>query len=213
MPVDGACSLILSVSASAVLIAGMSGCSAVNGTPSPAPSATSSSPGASETAIPEEEEEPDPFPFVLPTTCSEVVGAELEAQLLSEGRVLLLGSNGTGLYAGEYFPSSQYVGSPLTCVYGPENSDRYIEFDVQGLTPDAYQAALEVLKGLEFTESKDGDVKTFALVGAVAIVDAQVHALRPDSWITIVHPQGGTSAFDEANEWLEIVTSQVYPEP
>lgn len=216
MAVNDARRLILCASAGAVLIVGLSGCGSASGTPSPAPSDTngvaSSSPGASETATPEEEAEA--FPFVLPATCSEFVGAELEAQLLSEGNVFLFGSNGTGVYAGEYYPGSQEVGTPLTCVFGVDDyAANYIEFDVQGLTPDAYQEALDVLTGHEFTESTEGDVKTFALVGAVAIVDAQVHVLRPDSWITIVNPQGGTSAFDETNDLLEIVTAQVYPEP
>lgn len=216
MAVNDARRLFLCASVGAVLIVGLSGCGSVSGTPSPAPSDTngvaSSSSGASETATPEEEEA-EAFPFVLPATCSEFVGAALEAQLLSEGNLFLFGSNGTGLYAGQPYVGRQDVGTPLTCVYGLDNSYFNIEFSVQGLSPDGYQEALSVLKLHEFTESSDGDVKTFALVGGVGIVVAQVNVLRPDSWITIVNLQGGTSAFDETNEWMEIVTSQVYPEP
>jgi hypothetical protein len=207
---------ILSVTVGAVMIVGLSGCALGTATPSLAPSGettpsgVSASPSASETPIPEEAET---FAFALPANCSGLLGEELETKLLGEGKVLLLGSDGTGLYAGRYAQSSQEVGTPLSCFFGKDQSNDYFEFDVQALTPDGYQEALKALSERQFTESADGDVKTFALVGAVDIVNAQVHALHPDGWITIASPKGGTSAFAEATELLAVISAQVFPKP
>jgi hypothetical protein len=207
---------ILSVTVGAVMIVGLSGCAFVNATPSRAPSGSSTSPApstspeASETPIPEE---PETFAFALPADCSGLVGEALETKLLGEGKVLLLGSDGTGLYAGRYARSSQEVGTPLSCFFGEDQSNDYIEFDVQALTPDGYQEALRALEERQFTESADGDVKKFALVGGLGIVGAQVHSLHPDGWITVAIPRGGTSAFAEASELLTIIAAQVFPKP
>jgi hypothetical protein len=207
---------ILSVTVGAVMIVGLSGCALGTATPSLAPSGTttpsgvSSLPSASETPIPEEAET---FAFALPANCGGLVGEELETKLLGEGKVLLLGSDGTGIYAGQYVQSSQEVGTPLSCFFGKADSDDYIEFDVQALTPDGYQEALKALTERQFTESTHGDVKTFALVGAKDIVNAQVHSLHPDGWITIASQVGGTSAFAEASGLLAVISAQVFPKP
>jgi hypothetical protein len=199
---------ILSVSVSAALLVGLCACVApgtVHESPSPSPSVSST---------PEESKAPDPAAFVLPTTCTEFLGAELENQLHAYGDVFLWGPGGSGSApADERNPDYlgyQNQGTPLFCIYG-ETLDNIIEFDVQALSSDSYSATFNALKLREYIEATDGDVKTFTMPGANGLSGADLHVLHPDGWITVHRDLGGTRSFAEMSQWLAIVTAKVYP--
>jgi hypothetical protein len=199
---------ILSVSVGAALLVGLCACvapGAVHESPSPTPSVSST---------PEDTESPDPAAFVLPTTCTDFLGAELENQLHAYGDVFLWGPGGSGSAPADQrnpdYLGYQNQGTPLFCIYGDSLND-IIEFDVQALSSDSYSATLKALTLSEYIESTDGDVKTFAMPGAYGLSGADLHALYPDGWITVHRDLGGTRSFAEMSQWLAIVTAQVYP--
>jgi hypothetical protein len=159
--------------------------------------------------------------FAPPATCTDLIGADLEAAFLADGNVLLTSPDGSGELPGGLgigtVASTQESGTPFSCWYGVGPFD-LSDFEVaaQGITQDARQGILTTLEGRALIESSQGDLVIFSQVGNLLIGDpaflpATVHVVHPDSWITISTIKGGADQIAKINQWLPIVTAQVYP--
>jgi hypothetical protein len=211
-------SRIVSISALLILLGTISGCAAggsgqhsadaANGSASPTGSG-SASPVSTGPATPE-------ATFALPATCTDLTGADLEASFLADGNSLFTDPDGSGQRDGVVFASTQESGTPFSCWYLGASIETAFEVAVQGLTQDAHEATLAALRGGGFVESTDGAVYTFTQVGNFVAVgdtantEAIVHVVRAESWITIAFLKGGAEQIARINEWLPIVTAQVY---
>ena len=194
---------VLSAMTGAIVIAGLAGCTPP-APPEDEPTASESSP----TVAPE----PAEAVFVAPSTCTQLLGADLENEFLGGGNVLFSSTDGTGIY----FPieSTQDGGTPFSCWYGKDMVDlSTFELAAQALTQDAHEGTLAVLQGGGFVETTDGDVVTFTQVGDEGATPAIVHVLRPDSWITGFSALGGADRAALVADWVDSVAEQVYPVP
>lgn len=179
----------------AVLLAG---CDPMPPAPSPSPSASSET-GASESPTPT----PEAGGVTVPTSCTELLGADLEADILSTGVVLFSSTDGTGLYAP--IPSTQDGGDPFSCWYGKDGVDlSSFEFAAQPITStDEHEGIMAVLGAAGFTSSTDGDVVTFVQTGDEGSAPAIVHIVRPDGWFTVFSTFGGADRLAVMEGYLD----------
>lgn len=188
------------------LLWALTGCDPA-GPPSPEPS---SSPSTSTPPSPSPSPTEEPAVFVAPTSCTGLLGAALEAEILGSGAVLFSGPGGTGLYPG---PSvGQDGGTPLACLYGKDMVDlSTFELAVQGLTPSAHEGVLAELETRGMTEVADADTVTFTQTGDEGATPAIIHILKPDSWVTVYSTFGGAASLSKISGWAQTVETQVYP--
>lgn len=189
----------------AVLLATVTGCVPQPETPPSSPPA-SAGPSASPSEAPVE----GPAVFVAPTSCTELLGAQLESEVLATGAVLFSGPGGTGIYPG---PSiGQDGGSPVSCRYGKDMVElSTFEFAVQGLTQDAHKGVLAELQTRGMTETAAGEIVVFTQEGTEGSEPAIIHVLLPDGWITVYSTFGGSASLAKITGWADTVLTQVYP--
>jgi hypothetical protein len=216
---------VASISALVILVGALSACAAGgSGQHDPATSSDS----ASSTPTDRPTTEPTAA-FALPATCTDLTGADLEAAFQTEGIALFSDPGGSGeipnsIGTMEKYSYTQKSGTPFICAYtkfvgvNTIESANTIEISVQGLTQDAHESTLAALREGGFVETTEGAVVTFSQLGDVTnLVDPEkakaiVHVVHPDSWITIACYVGGTAdQMARINQWLPIVTAQVYP--
>jgi hypothetical protein len=216
---------VASISALVILLGAISGCAAGgNGHHDPATSRDSTS--STPTDRPTTEAT---AAFALPATCTDLIGADLEAAFQTEGIELFSDPGGSGeipnsIGTMEKYSYTQKSGTPFICAYTKfvgENTietANTIEISVQGLTQDAHKSTLAALRQGGFVETTDGAVVTLSQVGNFTgggdpeKAKAIVHVVHPDSWITIACYVGGSAdQMTRINQWLPIVTAQVYP--
>lgn len=169
---------------------------------SPTPSAE---PSASATAVPAE----PAAAFTAPTSCTELLGSDLEQQFLADGNVLFSDSNGDGIHPGE--PVGQDGGDPFACLYGKDMVDlSTFELSAQAVDNDEHEGVLAVLASRGLTEEEDGEFVIFAQEGTEGGDPAIVHILYPDAWITAYSTFGGATRLAEIRGWAETVATQVH---
>lgn len=193
------------IAASAVVLA-LAGCGPTAPVPSSSPSASSApTPTASASSTPESEAS-----FTVPTTCTELLGAGLESDILATGVVLFSSSDGTGLYAP--IPSTQDGGDPFSCWYGKDGVDlSSFELAAQPISStDEHEGIVAVLGAAGFTSSTDGDVVTFVQVGDEGSTPAIVHVVRPDSWLTGYSTFGGADRVADLEGYLDRMAEHLY---
>lgn len=185
-----------------VLLATLTACD-----PGTASSGPSSTPAQSEPSASATESQ---AVFVAPTSCTDLLGATLEAEVTSDGSVLFSGPGGTGTYPA---PSiGQDGGTPVACLYGKGMVDlSTFEFASQGLSQDAHEGTLAELESRGMTETTSGDTVTFTQEGNEGTDPAIVHILRPDSWVTVYSTFGGADRLKQITGWANTVETQVYP--
>jgi hypothetical protein len=176
----------------------LAGCGPVVATPTPSPSA-SSEPEASPSPTPT----PEAGGFTAPTSCTELLGADLEADILATGVVLFSSTDGTGIYAP--IASTQDGGDPFSCWYGKDGVDlSSFEFAAQPITStDEHEGIVAVLGAAGFASSTDGDVVTFVQTGDEGTTPAIVHVVRPDSWFTVFSAFGGADRLAVMQGYLD----------
>ncbi|CAN5256794.1 hypothetical protein BH09ACT3_BH09ACT3_08140 [soil metagenome] len=174
-----------------------------------APKATESTTSAPvETPSPTAAAEPV---FVEPTSCTTLLGAALETELLATGDVLFSAPDGSGLYPGTV---SNQAGTPFSCWYGRDLVDlSSYEIAAQPLTQSSHEGTLAGLQSEGFTETATGDVVLFTSTGDEGTEPAVLHELHPDGWITIYSAFGGEDRLTTMKAWLDEIRAQVYPSP
>lgn len=192
--------------AAAVVALTLSGC----GTGStPAPSSSGS-------GQPEASEGPSsPTSFTPPSTCTELLGAELEAQFFAEGNVLFSDTTGAGLYPSDSI--GQDGGDTFACLYGQDLVD-YSTFEVsaQAVDEQEHEGILAELQSRGYVQDEEADRTVFTQVGFEGTRDdpnldaAIVHLLYPDGWITAYSTFGGEARLTEILGWADIVAAQRY---
>lgn len=197
----------IAAAGAAALLASLAGCA-------PPVIIPTASPGSS--ATPSESPSASPTPtaaqafFVAPASCTQLLGATLEANVIANGNVLFSGPGGTGIYPGSSV--GQDGGTPIACLYGKDMVDlSTFEFAAQGLTPEAHEGVLAVLKSRGMTETASGDTVTFTQTGDEGTTPAIIHILHPDSWVTVYSTLGGAARLAEITGWANTVVTQVYP--
>jgi len=196
---------LLAAAAGIIALATLSGCAPED----PKPTGTKTS-APSESASPTPTAAAEPV-FVKPTSCTGLLGAKLENELLATGDVLFSSPDGTGIYPGT--PSNQ-AGTPFSCWYGRDMVDlSTYEIAAQPLTQQNHEGTLAGLQGEGFTETAVGDVVTFSTAGDEGTEPAVLHELHPDGWITIYSTFGGDDRLATMKLWLADVRAQVYPTP
>ncbi len=184
------------------LLASLTGCNPTSPAPteSPSPSAEPSSAPSPTQA---------PAVFVAPTSCTELLGATLEASVIAGGNVLFSGPGGTGIYPGS--STGQDGGNPLSCGYGKDMVDlSTFEFAAQGLTQDAHEGVLAELGTRGMSESVVGNTVTFTQTGDEGTTPAIIHILNPDSWVTVYSTFGGAPRLAEITGWANTVVAELY---
>lgn len=146
--------------------------------------------------------------FTAPT-CTELVGSELEQQLLADGNELFSDSNGGGTSPSE--PIGQDGGDPFACLYGKNLVDlSTFELSAQALDNDEHEGVLAELGTRGLTEQQDGERLLFTQQGDEGTEPAIVHLVYPDGWVTAYSTFGGADRLAEITGWAEIAASQVY---
>ena len=196
---------IVGTAALVALLASLAGCAPEPPAASPSPSTSAS---VEPSASPSETEEP--AVYIAPTSCTGLLGAQLESAVLATGAVLFSGPGGSGIYPG---PSiGQDGGSPISCLYGKDMVDlSTFEFAAQGLTQDAHEGVLAELQTRGMTETTTGTTVVFTQEGTEGTEPAIIHILNPDSWVTVYSTFGGAASLQKISGWADTVIAQVYP--
>lgn len=194
--------LLRSVAAAALVLLALSGC-----TPNPEEPTVEPSPSAE----PEQPTEPAVPVFVAPTSCTELLGSELEQDFLAES-VLFSDSAGNGINPGE--PIGQDGGDPFACLYGQDGVDlSTFELSAQALSNEEHEGVIAELATRGLDEQSDGERVSFSQEGSEGGDPAILHVVYPDGWITAYSTFGGAERSAEIASWVETATSEVYPAP
>jgi hypothetical protein len=190
----------------AITIALLGGCvpEPAGGGESPLPSAE---PTASETPTPE----PEVPTFAMPALCADIITAETAAEFEAAGLDLLGGPG--GVYGGEYFaeptPEEQIGG--ITCVWGDEEvAASTVIVSVAPIDASTQSSVVSTLIESGLVESDVDGTLTYARIGDDVSAPAELHAIRTDSWISVIEAVGGEDRFQHARELADEVTEQVY---
>ncbi|MDH6182585.1 hypothetical protein M2152_002767 [Microbacteriaceae bacterium SG_E_30_P1] len=143
--------------------------------------------------------------FTPVSTCSELLGPVLEAEILGGGYVLFSSTPGAGIH----YPisSTQTTGSPLSCWYG-----------VDGLDLSTFEIAAQLIRDrvsvesalAGFVSSGDETVTTWVKEGSPGGEPAVVHVVRDDSWLTAFSAYGGAEQVATMTRYLTTVAENVY---
>jgi hypothetical protein len=196
--------MVLGVAAvAAVLLAGCAPPPA-EGDDTPAPS---TEPTPSETATPE----PGAPEFAMPDECAEIITEETAADFAAAGLDLLGGPG--GLYGETYFgdPTPEEQAGGITCVWGDEAVPAStVIVSVAPITPSTHSGIVSALIGSGLVESQVDGTLTYARIGDDVSAPAELHAIRTESWISVIEAVGGEDRFQHATELVDEVTGQVY---
>ena len=212
------------VSIAAVAVALLSGCAGVNTVPTPERTDDSfvetgspgPSPADSGSASPQRA-------LLLPTTCTQFVGMALEDELNASNVPLLTAPDGSGTlpdygaigYFDVQLDVAQQLKSPIktafNCGYGLDILDANgVGFEVQPMTLDERADLIATLDSGESVRTDIGDAVIFTEVGD-ATNSAIVHAVYPDSWVTVFTVVGGAAVVARIDSWLPGIYDRVHP--
>jgi hypothetical protein len=197
------------VAAAAVAVALLTGCvpQPAEGDDTPAPS-TEPTPGETETP------EPGVPEFAMPDECVEIITAETAADFAARGLDLLGGPG--GVYGENYFgdPTPEEQVGGITCVWGDEAVPAStVIVSVAPITPSTHSDIVSSLIASGLVESQVDGTLTYARIGDDVSAPAELHAIRTESWISVIEAVGGEDRFQHATELVDEVTGQVYVAP
>ena len=160
-------------------------------------------------------EKPVAFEFVVPTTCNELIGDELDLQLKALGTTLLSDSTGGG--TSPTTPIGQNGGTPFACLYGVEGVDlSTFELSAQPLTAEQHEGVIAELATRGYLVEEEPAYTSFIQVGFEGAqngpeLDATiVHMVYADGWITVYRAFGGAESLDTAFDWAFDIGANVY---
>lgn len=174
------------------------------------PPAPSSEPTASGTETPE----PGLPEFTMPDECVEIITEETAADFAAAGLDLLGGPG--GVYGEDYFgePTPEEQAGGITCVWGDEAVPASsVIVSVAPITPSTRSGIVSALIGSGLIESQVEGTLTYARIGDEVSAPAEVHAIRTESWISVIEAVGGEERFQHATELIDEVTGEVYVAP
>ena len=160
-------------------------------------------------------EKPVAFEFVVPTTCNELIGDELDLQLQALGTTLLSDSTGGG--TSPTAPIGQNGGTPFACLYGGEGVDlSTFELSAQPLTAEQHEGVIAELATRGYLVEEEPAYTSFIQVGFDGAqngpeLDATIgHMVYADGWITVYRTFGGAESVDTAFDWAFDIGANVY---
>jgi hypothetical protein len=195
--------VVVAAAVAGVLLAGCAPPPA-EGDDTPAPT-TEPTPG--ETATPE----PGTPEFAMPDACDEIITAETAAAFSAAGLDLLGGPG--GVYGENYFgdPTPEEQVGGITCVWGDEAVPAStVIVSVAPVTPSTQSGIVSALIASGLVESQVDGTLTYARIGDDVSAPAELHAIRTESWISVIEAVGGEERFQHATELVDEVTGQVY---
>ena len=83
---------------------------------------------------------------------------------------------------------------------------------VAPITPSTHSDIVSALIESGLVESQVDGTLTYARIGDDVSAPAELHAIRTESWISVIEAVGGEDRFQHATELLDEVTGQVYVE-
>lgn len=194
------------VATAAVAVALLSGCvppPAEGGdTPTPTTEPTPGETGTPEPATPE---------FAMPDECVDIITTETAAGFSAAGLDLLGGPG--GLYGENYFgdPTPEERAGGITCVWGDEAVPAStVIVSVAPITASTQSGIVSSLIASGLVESQVDGTLTYARIGDDVSAPAELHAIRVESWISVIEAVGGEDRFQHATELVDEVTAQVY---
>lgn len=196
----------MAVGAAALAVALLTGCTPqpAEGDDTPAPS---TEPTPSETAT----AQPGTPEFAMPEECVEVITAETAADFAAAGLDLLGGPG--GVYGENYFgdPTPEEEVGGITCVWGDEDVPAStVIVSVAPITASTQSDVVSSLIASGLVESLVDGTLTYARIGDDVSAPAELHAIRAESWISVIEAVGGEDRFQHATELVDEVTGQVY---
>lgn len=194
------------IGAAAVVVVLLAGCVplAVEDDEEPTPS-TAPTPSGTETPEPEVPE------FVMPDECVEIITAETAADFAAAGLDLLGGPG--GVYGETYFgdPTPEERVGGITCVWGDEEVPAStVIVSVAPISASTQSDVVSSLIASGLVESQVDGTLTYARIGDDVSAPAELHAIRQESWISVIEAVGGEDRFQHATELVDEVTGQVY---
>jgi hypothetical protein len=196
----------MAVGAAAVAVALLTGCAPqpAEGDDTPAPS-TEPTPGETATT------EPGAPEFSMPDECVEIITAETAADFSAAGLDLLGGPG--GVYGENYFgdPTPEEQVGGITCVWGDEEVPAStVIVSVAPISASTQSDVVSSLIASGLVESLVDGTLTYARIGDDVSAPAELHAIRAESWISVIEAVGGEDRFQHATELVDEVTGQVY---
>lgn len=171
------------------------------------PLVPSSEPTASGTETPE----PGVPEFTMPDECAEIITEETAADFAAAGLDLLGGPG--GVYGEDYFgePTPEEQAGGITCVWGDEAVPASsVIVSVAPITPSTHSGIVRALIDSGLIESQVEGTLTYARIGDEVSAPAELHAIRTESWISVIEAVGGEERFQHATELIDEVTGEVY---
>ncbi|MGB3910161.1 MAG: hypothetical protein WBL06_06795 [Pseudolysinimonas sp.] len=196
------------VGAVGVVVMLLAGCA-----PQPAEGDDTPAPSTEPTTIETETPQPGRPEFAMPDDCVEIITAETAADFAAAGLDLLGGPG--GVYGENYFddPTPEERVGGITCVWGDEAVPAStVIASVAPITPSTHSDIVSALIESGLVESQVDGTLTYARIGDDVSAPAELHAIRTESWISVIEAVGGEDRFQHATELLDEVTGQVYVE-
>jgi hypothetical protein len=181
--------------------------------PQPAEGDDTPAPSTEPTTIETETPQPGRPEFAMPDDCVEIITAETAADFAAAGLDLLGGPG--GVYGENYFddPTPEERVGGITCVWGDEAVPAStVIASVAPITPSTHSDIVSALIESGLVESQVDGTLTYARIGDDVSAPAELHAIRTESWISVIEAVGGEDRFQHATELLDEVTGQVYVE-
>jgi hypothetical protein len=180
---------------------------------SPQPADGGETPGPTTEPAPIETETPQPGPpgFAMPEACAQIITAETAAEFAAAGLELLGGPG--GVYGENYFgdPTPEEQVGGMTCVWGDEDVPAStVIVSVAPITSSTHSDIVSSLISAGLVESQVDGTLTYARIGDDVSSPAELHAIRAESWISVIEAVGGEDRFQHATELVDEVTGQVY---
>jgi hypothetical protein len=190
----------------AVTAALLTGCApeSADGGETPAPT---TEPTASESATPA----PGAPEFGMPDRCADIITSETAEAFAAAGLDLLGGPDGR--YGENYFgdPTPEERVGGITCVWGDEAVvASTVIVSVAPITTSTRSQIVSSLIASGLVESRVDSTLTYARIGDEVSAPAELHAIRNESWISVIEALGGEERFQHATELVDEVTGQVY---
>jgi len=196
----------MAVGAAALAVALLTGC-----TPQPAEGDDTPAPSTEPTPIETATAQPGTPEFAMPDECVELITAETAADFAAAGLDLLGGPG--GLYGENYFgdPTPEEEVGGITCVWGDEDVPAStVIVSVAPITASTQSDVVSSLIASGLVESLVDGTLTYARIGDDVSAPAELHAIRAESWISVIEAVGGEDRFQHATELVDEVTAQVY---
>jgi hypothetical protein len=196
----------MAVGVAAIAVVLLTGC-----TPPPAEGDDTPQPSTEPTPIETATAEPGTPEFAMPDECVGIITPETAADFAAAGLDLLGGPG--GVYGENYFgdPTPEEQVGGITCVWGDEEVPAStVIVSVAPITASTQSDVVSSLIASGLVESLVDGTLTYARIGDDVSAPAELHAIRAESWISVIEAVGGEDRFQHATELVDEVTGQVY---